>query len=69
MINWQSLTLQLRQHYGPLEQVSQKIGKHKGWAGQLSRREIEEPKFTDGLKLLDLAHDHLPIEALRGCRQ
>ncbi len=69
MIDWQSLTLQLRKHYGPLGKAAMKLGKHPQWLNELARGEIREPKFSDGLKLLDFASDHLPTDVLRGCRQ
>lgn len=68
MIDWQLIVLQLRRHYGPLEKVSLALGKHKGWAAQISRGEIAEPKFMDGLRLLDFASDHLPPDVLRRAR-
>ena len=69
MIDWQLLALQLRKHCGPLGTVAKKLGKHPQWLNEVARGEILEPKFTDGLKLLDFASDHLPIVVLRGCRQ
>lgn len=55
-INWQRLALNLRRHTS-LQAASKKLGRNKGWLGQISRGEINEPWFSDGIRLLDLYHD------------
>lgn len=55
-IDWQQLALNLRAHK-PLEKLSVEMGLHKGYLNHLSRSEIKEPKFSDGLMLLNLHLD------------
>ncbi len=69
MIDWPQLALQLRKHVGPLQTLSRKLGRHHGYLGQIARGEVREPGFSDGLKLLDFAHDHLPPDVFRACRK
>lgn len=60
-IDWAQLALNLRR-YGSLESYSYKLGRGKGYLGQLSRGELEEPKFSDGLILLNLHLDVCGLE-------
>lgn len=68
-IDWPKLAIMLRKHVGPLQKLSRQMGWHAGYLGQISRGEINEPGFTDGHRLLDFAHDHLPAEVFRTCRR
>ncbi len=68
-INWPRLALMLRKHVGPLQTLSKRIGRHHGYLSQLARGEINEPGFSDGIRLLDFAHDHLPPEVFRTCKK
>lgn len=61
-IDWQRLALGLRSA-GSLQSHSLKLGKNKGWLAHISRGEIEEPKFSDGLMLLDYYNDLFPGKA------
>lgn len=58
MINWQRLALKLRKH-APLSTISVKLGRAKSWLPEIARGEIMEPKFSDGIALLDYASDVL----------
>lgn len=60
-INWQQLALNLRYHK-PLWQVSLSLGLNRDYVGKFSRGEIQEPKFSDGIALLDLHLDLCGIE-------
>lgn len=55
-IDWQQLCLNLRRH-GSLQQLSLKHGWNKAYLNELARFEIREPKFSDGLYLLNLHLD------------
>lgn len=55
-IDWQQLALNLRNHR-PLGSLSVENGWNKAYLGELARTEIREPKFSDGLVLLDLHLD------------
>jgi transcriptional regulator with XRE-family HTH domain len=68
MIDWQTLTLSLRQHYKPLELVADEIGMSRQHINRLARGEVAEPRFNTGVKLLDLAYDVLPPEQFMRCR-
>jgi hypothetical protein len=54
IIAWQTCALNLRQAGMPLAQVDRRIGEWKGFAAKLANGDIQEPKFSQGLKLLDL---------------
>lgn len=56
IIDWQKMALNIRAHV-PLESASSKLGRYKGWLNQVARGEITEPKFMDGLNLLNLHLD------------
>lgn len=56
MIDWQQLALNLRR-YGSLKSFSVKIGRHPGFINQFALGVVKEPKFEDGVKLLDLHFD------------
>ena len=65
MIDWQRTTLALRRHYKPLSQVAKEVGSDWRHLNRLSRGEVREPRFLVGVKLLDLAYDHVPDFAER----
>jgi hypothetical protein len=56
MIDWQQLALNLRRS-GSLTSYSLKIGRNKGFINQFALGIVKEPKFEDGIKLLDLHFD------------
>lgn len=60
MINWQTVTLNLRRHYGPLTKVAKKVGSDERHLRRLARGEVEQPRFNTGVKLLDLHSDVCP---------
>lgn len=55
-VDWSMLVLNLRRHK-PLSVLSLELGKDKDYCGRLARGAVDEPKFLDGLKLLDLHLD------------
>lgn len=63
-INWQQTALNIRAHV-PLEQATARLGKYKGWLNQIARGEITEPKFMDGINLLNLHLDLCGVEKHR----
>lgn len=53
-IDWQRVALNLRSHGIRLETASMRLGKHRGWLGQLARAENgQSVEFHAGLRLLD----------------
>lgn len=66
MIDWQRLALDIRQSGTSLARADDHIGEYKGFVSQLARGEIKEPKFTPGLKLLNLHVDLCGHEKTRG---
>ena len=53
-IDWQRVALNLRAQGVQLEAASHRLGKHRGWLGQLARAETGQAvEFHDGLRLLD----------------
>lgn len=72
-IDWQRVALNLRSHGIQLEAASHRLGKHRGWLGQLARSETGQAvEFHAGLRLLDY---HLSVcgegahLALLSCQQ
>ena len=57
MIDWQRVALNLRTNYGPLTRVAKDVGAGDEHLQKLARGEVREPKFSIGLKLLDLHFD------------
>ena len=56
-VDWTRLALDLRQARMPTAKASRAIGAHKLYVDQLARGEIQEPKFSQGMALLDLHVD------------
>lgn len=56
-VDWQRLALDLRTVGVPHVQASKAIGEHTGFVAQLARGEVREPKFTQGVALLNLHAD------------
>jgi len=63
-VNWQKIALDLRKH-GGLHGHSKRLGLAKGYLGQMSRGEIQEPRYSIGLILLDY-HKRLNTECNHG---
>lgn len=57
MIDWQKVTLNLRNHYKPLAQVAKEINSDWRHLNRLARGEVMQPRFDTGMKLLDLHYD------------
>lgn len=60
MIDWCMVCNNLRARYKSLSSVAKEVGSDWQHLNRLARREVQEPKFTVGVKLLDLHHDHCP---------
>lgn len=56
-VDWQRLALDLRSVGVPHVQASRLIGEHPGFVAQLARGEVAEPKFSQGVALLNLHVD------------
>lgn len=56
-VDWQRLALNLRSVGVPHIQASKAIGEHPGFVAQIARGEINEPKFSQGVALLNLHVD------------
>lgn len=66
MIDWQKLSLDIRQSGMPLARADDALGEYRGFVAQLSRGEIAEPKFSQGIALLNLHVDICGPEKTRG---
>lgn len=64
-IDWQRLLLNLRKHK-PLSYFANEVGLTDTQIGRLAREEMDEPKLTPGLKLLDY---HLELMGLHEHRK
>ena len=65
MVNWPMLLCQLRRHYKPLSTVATEVGSNWQHLNRIARFEVAEPRFNLGVRLLDLAHDHIPPAEFR----
>jgi len=63
-IDWQRVALNIRAK-SPLVAASEKLGRHRDWLNHLARGDITEPKFMDGINLLDMHLDLCGIEKHR----
>jgi len=63
-IDWQKLAINIRSSMS-LVKASESIGRHRDWLNHLARGDIEEPKFSDGLALLNIHLDLCGIEKHR----
>lgn len=64
-IDWQRVALNIQRHM-PLQRASRKLGRNHSYLSQIARNEITtEPKFTDGLRILDMHLDLCGIEEHR----
>ena len=66
ILDWQLLALKLRS-VAPLSTISKSLGRNQEWLSTIARGDVAEPKFSDGIALLDYAHDKLPVNELRRC--
>ena len=70
-IHWDLVALKLRKHRS-FREIEKMTGVSRVHISRLSRGEVDQPKFEEGLRLLDMASDLLPdneFQALRvdGC--
>lgn len=56
-VDWSRLALDLRVHGVSHVSASKRVGESKGFVAQLARGEILEPKFSQGILLLNLHVD------------
>lgn len=60
IIDWQQVALNLQNQYRPLSHVAKEVGSDWRHLCRLARGEVREPKFSVGMRLLDLHLDHCP---------
>jgi len=60
MIDWQSITLHLRSSRGSMKNLARLVDSCPQTISRLERGETVEPKFSIGVKLLDLHSDDFP---------
>jgi len=60
MIDWPMIILRIRSKEGNLETLARSINSCPVHLRRISRNEVKEPKFSIGVKLLDLHSDHFP---------
>ena len=59
MINWQRVVLNLRRHIS-VSAVARRAGSNERHLNRIARGEVHEPRFSTGLRLLDLHHELCP---------
>jgi hypothetical protein len=57
LIDWHRVTINLRANYAPLARVAREVGSDEKHMNRLARSEVNEPKFSVGVRLLDLHFD------------
>jgi transcriptional regulator with XRE-family HTH domain len=67
IVNWQQCAIELRRHYSYRELASM-VHIDKQSLGRLARGEMEEPKFSHGVALLDLHTDLCGADRTRRLR-
>ena len=60
MIDWQQLTLNLRNNYKTMRAIADEIGCAEHTLYQLSLGIKKEPQFNLGIKLIDMHYDKCP---------
>lgn len=65
-IDWSRLALNIRSAGTPLAKASKTVGAHHGYVSQLARGEVTEPKFGQGIALLNLHTDICGVEKTAG---
>lgn len=60
-IDWSMLMLNLRRHK-PLVQISYDLGKDKDYCGRIARGAMCQPRFSEGIELLDMHLDLCGVE-------
>lgn len=63
-IDWRQTALNIRSKTS-LTKASESIGRHRDWLNHVARGDIEEPKFSDGLALLNMHLDLCGVEMHR----
>ena len=68
ILDWQLLVLKLRS-VAPLSVISKRLRRNPEWLSTIARGDVAEPKFSDGIALLNYAADNLPADEIRRCRR
>ncbi len=58
MIDWQLLTINLRRDYKSLSSIAKEVGSDWQHLNRLARGETKEPRFSVGVRLIDLHFDY-----------
>ncbi len=69
LVDWSLVCTLIRHHYGPLERAAKVVGSDGRHLRRLGNGEVQQPRFDTGVKLLDLAYDHLPPDQWRRIKQ
>ena len=69
LVDWSLLLQLLRKHAGPLARLAPRAGMDERTINRLARGEIQQPRFNQGLLLLDLADDYLTSDEWQRVRQ
>lgn len=64
MVDWSTLVLELRKSGVSDSRTAQAVGRSRRWVWDLANIHTE-PRWTDALKLLDFASDHLDVRRVR----
>lgn len=69
LVDWALLILLIKKHGATVERITEETG--VGWKqqGRLARGEVHEPRFSAGVRLIDLAYDVLPADEFERVRK
>lgn len=62
LVDWPLLLALLRKHAGPLARLARLARLDERTINRLARGDVAQPRFDQGVLLLDLARDHLPAD-------
>ena len=68
MIDWQMVVLKLKRAGYTAAAIEEKTGISVARINLFARDNRKEPKFSEGVTLLDFAHDVLPFDEFKRCR-
>ncbi len=70
LVDWSLVVLLVQRHTGMSRTtLGRSVGSDERHIGRLARREVLEPRFGTGVRLLDLAYDVLPADVFSRIRQ
>ena len=64
MINWPIVLTRLRKSRGSIAKIAREVNACPAALNKIARAEVAEPKFSTGVRLLDIHYDDYPTEVV-----